>query len=140
MALKFYCEHCGQQIIIRFLPIGEKTECPICKASITVPKHAQHTDQEPITNNNYSTCRQFPVNNMSKFKLNWISFFIGIGIGIGVIVCTVLFLTLSNRYEVTSNSIMNSSVPIKLDKWTGKTWHIRMGDNGFVWKEMQSLK
>jgi len=47
MALKFNCTKCGQQMIIKFLKVGEVAKCRNCNAEITVPANAIKTNEEP---------------------------------------------------------------------------------------------
>jgi hypothetical protein len=46
MALKFQCKNCGEDIVVRFLKVGEAAECRNCGASNSVPESAESIDDE----------------------------------------------------------------------------------------------
>lgn len=46
MALKFHCENCGEDIAVRFLKVGEATDCKSCGASNAVPESAEDISPE----------------------------------------------------------------------------------------------
>ena len=47
MALRFTCEHCGKEIIVKFLKVGDKAFCRECGNYGTVPGDAAHIDEVP---------------------------------------------------------------------------------------------
>ena len=46
MALKFQCKNCGEDIVVRFLKVGEAAECKSCRTSNSVPESAESIDDE----------------------------------------------------------------------------------------------
>lgn len=46
MGLKFRCKNCGEDVVVRFLKVGEAAECKNCGASNPVPESAESTDDE----------------------------------------------------------------------------------------------
>lgn len=44
MALKFSCENCGKDIIVKFLKVGEMAKCKRCFAEVKVPPDATEID------------------------------------------------------------------------------------------------
>lgn len=46
MGLKFRCKTCGEDVVVRFLKVGEAAECKNCGASNPVPESAQSADDE----------------------------------------------------------------------------------------------
>ena len=48
MALKFQCDHCGGDIIVRFLKVGEMAECKNCQTQNIVPESAQSIEDSSI--------------------------------------------------------------------------------------------
>ena len=46
MALKFQCKNCGEDIVVRFLKIGEAAKCKNCGASNSVPESAESISDE----------------------------------------------------------------------------------------------
>ena len=46
MGLKFQCKTCGEDVVVRFLKVGEAAECKTCGASNPVPESAESTDDE----------------------------------------------------------------------------------------------
>lgn len=47
MALKFKCSNCDEDIIVRFLSVGETAKCRSCGAENVVPETAVETNQKP---------------------------------------------------------------------------------------------
>jgi hypothetical protein len=47
MSLTFVCPHCGQDIIVRYLKVGEEAACPHCRQMSVVPSTAAVTSAEP---------------------------------------------------------------------------------------------
>jgi len=48
MALKFKCKNCGEDIIVRYLKVGEIAKCRHCSAENEVPETATVTDEEQV--------------------------------------------------------------------------------------------
>mgnify|MGYP001595935300 FL=1 len=46
MGLKFRCKTCGEDVVVRFLKVGETAECKNCGASNPVPEAAESADDE----------------------------------------------------------------------------------------------
>mgnify|MGYP001571684531 CR=1 FL=1 len=46
MGLKFRCKACGEDVVVRFLKVGEAAECKTCGASNPVPESAESADDE----------------------------------------------------------------------------------------------
>ena len=46
MGLKFRCKTCGEDVVVRFLKVGEAAECKNCGASNPVPESAESADDE----------------------------------------------------------------------------------------------
>ncbi len=44
MALKFKCKHCGEELIVYYLKIGEQAQCTNCNKKGTVPETAEFAD------------------------------------------------------------------------------------------------
>jgi len=44
MAYKFKCEHCGEELLVHYLKIGEEAQCPACRKSTVVPEDAEYAD------------------------------------------------------------------------------------------------
>ena len=49
MGLKFLCKTCGEDIVVRFLKVGEAAKCKNCGASNPVPASAESIDDETAT-------------------------------------------------------------------------------------------
>jgi hypothetical protein len=47
MSLKFNCGYCDNQIIVKYLKIGEMALCKGCGKKTVVPRDAALTDDEP---------------------------------------------------------------------------------------------
>lgn len=47
MTTQFKCGHCGKEIIIKFLKIGEKAKCRNCGFETIIPEDALQTNDEP---------------------------------------------------------------------------------------------
>ena len=47
MSLKFNCQNCGSDIIVRYLKVGETARCKACAAENVVPETAAETTEEP---------------------------------------------------------------------------------------------
>ncbi len=48
MSLKFRCSDCGNDIVVRFLDVGEEAECKNCRTKQVVPATATQTDERPV--------------------------------------------------------------------------------------------
>lgn len=46
MGLKFRCKTCGEDVVVRFLKVGEAAECKNCGASNPVPESAESADDK----------------------------------------------------------------------------------------------
>ncbi len=44
MAFKFKCEHCGEELTVFYLKIGEEAQCTACSRQATVPETAERFD------------------------------------------------------------------------------------------------
>lgn len=44
MAYKFKCEHCGEELLVHYLKIGEEAQCPSCRKSTVVPEDAEYAN------------------------------------------------------------------------------------------------
>jgi uncharacterized paraquat-inducible protein A len=49
MALKFQCKNCGEDIVVRFLKVGEAAECKSCRTSNSVPESAEEISDTAIS-------------------------------------------------------------------------------------------
>ena len=49
MALKFKCDKCQQDIIVKFLKIGEVALCKNCGDYNTIPEAAENIEEDLVT-------------------------------------------------------------------------------------------
>jgi hypothetical protein len=49
MAYRFICEHCGREVLVRFLKPGEESRCPACSLFNRVPEDAEEIAGPPTT-------------------------------------------------------------------------------------------
>lgn len=47
MSLKFNCDNCGRNVVVKYLNKGEKAKCKSCGAEMIVPIDAIETDEKP---------------------------------------------------------------------------------------------
>jgi DNA-directed RNA polymerase subunit RPC12/RpoP len=63
MALRFRCEFCGKDILVKYLKIGEEAVCPYCGEHMIVPNEAAEMEMSPDERPLISTIKRsaFPV-------------------------------------------------------------------------------
>jgi hypothetical protein len=61
MALKFKCENCGKEIVVKFLTTGETARCRFCDAETVVPEDAAETAEEPMIVRHSRETREEPL-------------------------------------------------------------------------------
>ena len=44
MSLRYDCPECGEEIVVRYLEVGELAQCPQCRAESAVPEDAEVLD------------------------------------------------------------------------------------------------
>jgi len=44
MSLRYDCPECGEEIVVRYLEVGEFAQCPQCRAESAVPEDAEVVD------------------------------------------------------------------------------------------------
>ncbi len=49
MALQFRCPHCGENVIVEYLKVGEFAQCHQCGNRTEVPSDAGYIDDEQIS-------------------------------------------------------------------------------------------
>ena len=58
MALKFRCRHCGEDVIVKYLKVGELAQCHHCGNGTEVPSDAGYIDDINITTQRVAPRRQ----------------------------------------------------------------------------------
>lgn len=60
MALQFRCPHCGENVIVKYLKVGEFAQCHQCGNRTEMPSDAGHIDDTKIPTQRAAPTRQHP--------------------------------------------------------------------------------
>ena len=74
MSLKFKCQNCGKEIIVKFLKVGEIAECKSCGSVNAVPETAVEIAEDP----GYSKCGEASKKRYAKTNFAKVSLVMGI--------------------------------------------------------------
>jgi predicted RNA-binding Zn-ribbon protein involved in translation (DUF1610 family) len=61
MALKFKCDNCGKEVIVKYLRRGETAKCRFCGVETVVPDDAVETGEEPMIVRHLREAREEPI-------------------------------------------------------------------------------